>query len=400
MRHPQRLMVVLGTRPEAVKLAPILQAAQHDPRFQLILVNTGQHKEMLQPFLEWFQLKPHHTLSVMEPGQPLAALSGKLLNGLHAIMEQERPDIVMVQGDTTTALIGALAAYYGYDYYVRQEAGEGRRHFIQIAHVEAGLRTDNLYAPFPEEANRRLIGTLAHWHFAPTQTAADRLLGEGHTGNVYVTGNPVNDALLYTANLVKQTPPSLVGLSAAALAKPYVLITGHRRENYGEGFQHICQAIATLAARFPSHHFIYPVHLNRHVQGPVNELLGNIPNVFLTPPQDYPAFVYLMQHCQLLLTDSGGLQEEGPSLGKPVLVMRDTTERPEGIEAGTAKLVGTVAENIVHGVTELLTNPAAYQAMAQAINPYGDGHAATRILNLLAGESAAANSFNPLLKVA
>lgn len=397
---PQRLMVVLGTRPEAVKLAPLVQALQRDPRFEFTLVNTGQHKEMLQPFLEWFGLKPTHNLSVMEPGQPLAALSGKLLTGLHTIMEQERPEIVMVQGDTTTAFIAALAAYYGYDYYVRQEAGEGRRHFIQIAHVEAGLRTDNLYAPFPEEANRRLVGTLAHWHFAPTQTAAERLLAEGHVGNVFVTGNPVIDALLHTADRVKQSQPTIPGLPAQALTKPYVLITGHRRESYGEGFQHICRAIATLAARFPTHHFIYPVHLNRHVQGPVNDLLGNIPNVFLTQPQDYPTFVYLMQHCQLLLTDSGGLQEEGPSLGKPVLVMRDTTERPEGIEAGTAKLVGTVEAKIVQGVTELLTNPAAYQVMAQAVNPYGDGHAAKRILNLLAGENATANTFNPLLKVA
>jgi UDP-N-acetylglucosamine 2-epimerase (non-hydrolysing) len=396
----QKIMLILGTRPEAVKLAPIWQALQRDPRFTPILVNTGQHKEMLTPFLEWFNLQPTHTLSVMEPGQPLAALSGKLLTGLHTIMEQERPDIVMVQGDTTTALIGALAAYYGYDYYVRQETTEGRRHFMQIAHVEAGLRTDNLYAPFPEEANRRLIGTLAHWHFAPTQTAASRLNTEGHTGQVFVTGNPVIDALLHTAERVKNAAPPLTDFPKEALQKPYVLITGHRRENYGEGFQHICRAIATLAARFPSHHFIYPVHLNRHVQGPVNELLGNIPNVFLTAPQAYSAFVALMQGCQLVLSDSGGLQEEAPSLGKPVLVMRDTTERPEGIEAGTAKLVGTVEEKIVAGVSELLTNPAIYQAMAQAINPYGDGHAAQRILNLLAGESAEANTFNPLLQAA
>ncbi len=397
---PQRLMLILGTRPEAVKLAPIMQALQHDTRFTPILVNTGQHKEMLTPFLGWFGLQPNHTLSVMEPGQPLAALSGKLLTGLHGIMEQERPDIVMVQGDTTTALIGALAAYYGYDYYVRREAAEGRRHFMQIAHVEAGLRTNNLYAPFPEEANRRLIGTLAHWHFAPTHTAAQRLMAEGHTGNVYVTGNPVIDALLHTAARVKDAAPTLQGLPPAALQKPYVLITGHRRENYGEGFQQICHAIATLARQFPQHHFIYPVHLNRHVQGPVNDLLGNIANVFLTAPQDYPAFVYLMQHSQLLLTDSGGLQEEGPALGKPVLVMRDTTERPEGIEAGTARLVGTDSAKIVAGVAELLTKPAAYQAMAQAVNPYGDGHAASRILNLLAGESAATNTFNPLLNAA
>jgi UDP-N-acetylglucosamine 2-epimerase (non-hydrolysing) len=397
---PQRLMVVLGTRPEAIKLAPILRALQKDARFSYTMVNTGQHKEMLEPILEWFGLIPQHTLNVMEPGQPLAALSGKLLNGLHHIMEQERPDVVMVQGDTTTAFITALAAYYGYDYYVRQKSRESGRHFMQIAHVEAGLRTNNLYAPFPEEANRRLVSTLAHWHFAPTQTAANCLKAEGHVSNVFITGNPVIDALLHTAHQVRAAPPALAGLSTTALAKPYVLITGHRRENYGTGFQQICQAIAVLATRFPSHNFIYPVHLNRHVQEPVYGLLGNITNIFLTPPQDYPAFVYLMQHCRLLLTDSGGLQEEGPSLGKPVLVMRDTTERPEGIEAGTAKLVGTATEKIVEGVAELLTNTAAYQAMAQAVNPYGDGQAAQRILNLLAGESATANQFSPLRKVA
>ncbi len=397
---PQRLMVVLGTRPEAIKLAPIIQALSNDPRFQPIIVNTGQHKEMLTPMLEWFGIQPHHTLNVMAPGQPLAGLSGKLLTGLHGVMEQERPDIVMVQGDTTTAFIGALAAYYGYDYYVRQETKTSGRHSIQIAHVEAGLRTDNLYAPFPEEANRRLVGTLAHWHFAPTQTAAHRLRAEGHTGQVYVTGNTVIDALLATATRVGHGAPTVAGLNPSVLQQPYVLITGHRRESYGEGFQHICRAIATLAQRFPSHQFIYPVHLNRHVQEPVQALLGHIANVHLLPPQEYPTFVTLMQHSRLLLTDSGGLQEAGPSLGQPALVMRETTERPEGIDAGTARLVGTAETQIIDGVTDLLTNAATYQAMAQAINPYGDGHAAKRILNLLAGDAAEDNTFNPLLKAA
>lgn len=400
MKTPQRLMVVLGTRPEAIKLAPILLAARHDPRFTTTFVSTGQHQEMLVPFLQWFGLTPDHTLSVMEPGQPLAKLSGKLLNGLHGIMEAERPDIVMVQGDTTTAFITALAAYYGYDYYVRKEADSGERRFMEIAHVEAGLRTGNLYAPFPEEANRKLVGQLAHWHFAPTATAAENLFREGIRTNVFITGNPVIDALQHTATKLQEQTPAIPGLEAHHLEKPYVLVTGHRRENYGEGFQHICQALHTLAQRFPEVNFIYPVHLNRHVQGPVYELLGNIPNIILTPPQEYPPFVYLMKHARLILTDSGGLQEEGPALGKPVLVMRDITERPEGLMAGTARLVGTNQSHIVSGVTELLTNPLAYQSMAQAINPYGDGRAATRILNLLAGENAEHNTFNPLLKQA
>jgi UDP-N-acetylglucosamine 2-epimerase (non-hydrolysing) len=223
------------------------------------------------------------------------------------------------------------------------------------------------------------------------------LAAERITKNVFITGNTVIDALHHTAAKLQQTQPMLT-IPTAATAKPYVLITGHRRENYGEGFQHICHAIAKLAKQFPTHNFIYPVHLNRHVQQPVNALLGNIPNIYLVPPQDYPAFVYLMQNCQLILTDSGGIQEEGPALGKPVLVMRTVTERPEGLEAGTSKLVGTNEAEIVSGVAELLTNPAAYQAMAHAVNPYGDGATTRRILNLLAGESAEANSFNPLLK--
>lgn len=396
---PHRLMLVFGTRPEAIKLAPLVVALQNDARFEPIIVNTGQHREMLTPILEWFGITPHHTLSVMEPGQPLARLSAKLLEGLHGIMEAERPETVIVQGDTTTALMGALAAYYGYDYHVRHESGQAQRRMIHVAHIEAGLRTGNRYAPFPEEANRVLIGQLAHWHFAPTQAAANALAAERITSNVFVTGNTVVDALQHTASLLKNgTTPALKGVPEAALAMPSVLITGHRRENYGEGFQHMCHAIAALAKRFPTHSFIYPVHLNQHVQKPVHELLGNIPNVFLVPPQDYPAFVQLMQHATLILTDSGGVQEEGPALGKPVLVMRDVTERPEGIEAGTAKLVGTNETAIVAGVAELLENPAAYQTMAQAINPYGDGLATRRILNLLAGEGAENNIFNPLLK--
>ncbi len=396
---PHRLMLVFGTRPEAIKLAPLVVALRADPRFAPIIVNTGQHREMLVPILEWFDIQPHHTLSVMEPGQPLARLSAKLLEGLHSIMEAERPETVVVQGDTTTALMGALAAYYGYDYHVRHESGQAQRRTIHVAHIEAGLRTGNRYAPFPEEANRVLIGQLAHWHFAPTQAAANALAAERITERVYITGNTVVDALQHTASLIQAgSGAALKDVPASAIARPYILITGHRRENYGEGFQHMCQAILTLAKRFPTHNFVYPVHLNQHVQKPVNELLGATPNIFLVPPQDYPAFVQLMQGATLILTDSGGVQEEGPALGKPVLVMRDVTERPEGVEAGTAKLVGTNEAAIVAGVADLLENPAAYQAMAHAVNPYGDGHATQRILNLLAGDVPENNLFNPLLK--
>lgn len=392
-------MVVLGTRPEAIKLAPLILALQNDARFTLCTVATGQHREMLWPILEWFAIKPHHTLDVMAPKQPLAFLSSKLLNGLHTLMEAEQPDVVVVQGDTTTAFMAALTAYYGYDYFVRNE--KPGRHHIHIAHVEAGLRTNNNYAPFPEEVNRKLIGHLATWHFAPTATAAQALFDENITENVFITGNPVIDALHLTVKrLSGQTRNLPAGLTPELLATPFVLVTGHRRENYGEGFQHICDAIKTLALRYPQHNFIYPVHLNQHVQQPVRAQLGNIPNVILTSPLDYPDFVNLMRHSHIILTDSGGLQEEGPALGKPVLVMRELTERPEGIIAGTNRLVGTTAKGIVQHVSDLLDSPTAYAAMAQAANPYGDGLATTRILNLLAGESAAENTFTPARKQA
>lgn len=388
-------MVVFGTRPEAIKVAPLIKALEADSRFTVCTVNTGQHREMLAPILEWFGLQPTHTLDVMQPGQPLASLSGKLLEKLHLIMEAEQPDIVVVQGDTTTAFMASLSAYYGYDYFVRNTSSKTRHH-IRIAHVEAGLRTYNNFAPFPEEVNRRLISPLATWHFAPTATAAESLFAEKIKDNVFITGNTVIDALHFTVNRLaeQQGRPLPAGLTAAHLAVPYVLITGHRRENYGEGFQHICEAIGTLAAMYPQHNFIYPVHLNQHVQQPVRALLGNLPNVILTGPLDYPDFVNLMRNCNLILTDSGGLQEEGPALGKPVLVMREYTERPEGIQGGTSKLVGTQAKNIVASVAGLLDDSAAYQAMARAANPYGDGKATERILNILAEVDMADNTFS------
>lgn len=394
-------MVVFGTRPEAIKLAPMVLALQNDPRFDLCTVSTGQHREMLWPILEWFNITPHHTLDVMAPKQPLAFLSGKLLNGLHTLMEAEQPDIVMVQGDTTTAFMAALTAYYGYDYFVRNDKGsdeKGTRHHIQVAHLEAGLRTYNNYAPFPEEVNRKLIGHIASWHFAPTANSAQALFDENITENVFITGNSAIDALHLTVErLANNTTTRALpeGLTPEHLQKPYILITGHRRENYGDGFEHICAAIAKLAERYPTHNFIYPVHLNQHVQGPVRQMLGNLSNVILTPPVDYPDFVNLMQHSHLILTDSGGIQEEGPALGKPVLVMRDLTERPEGLMAGTNRLIGTTTQGIIDNVAELLDNPAKYDAMSRATNPYGDGLATQRILNLLAGEGATHNTFIP-----
>lgn len=403
MENTRKVMVVFGTRPEAIKVAPLIKALENDPRFTLCTVSTGQHREMLWPILEWFTIKPTHTLDVMAPGQPLAFLSGKLLAGLHTLMEAEQPDVVMVQGDTTTAFMAALTAYYGYDYFVRNEKGTAAsgRHHIHIAHIEAGLRTYNNYAPFPEEVNRKLIGHMATWHFAPTANAAEALFKESITDNVFITGNPVIDALHLTVERLADMAasgnplPLPHGLTEDQLAKPFILVTGHRRENYGEGFDHICNAISTLAERYPTHNFIYPVHLNQHVQGPVHAKLGGIPNVILTQPLDYPSFVDLMRRCHLILTDSGGVQEEGPALGKPVLVMRNVTERPEGVLAGTNRLIGTSEDSIISNVAELLDNPAAYTAMAHAANPYGDGLSVRRILNLLAGDTAAANTFTP-----
>ncbi|MFZ2587672.1 MAG: UDP-N-acetylglucosamine 2-epimerase (non-hydrolyzing) [Alphaproteobacteria bacterium] len=396
---PKKVMVVLGTRPEVIKLAPLVLALEADPRYHLCTVFSGQHKDMALPMMEWFGIKPHHTLDVMAPKQPLAFLSGKLLSGLHTLLEAEKPDVMMVQGDTTTAFIAALNAYYAYDYYVRNEVDTAHgRHTCQIAHIEAGLRTGNNYAPFPEEVNRKLIGHMAHWHFAPTATAAEALFAENITENVFITGNTGIDALHLTTARLKANPRPLP--AGIPTGKPYILITGHRRENYGEGFQHIIQAIQTLATRYPHINLVYPVHLNQHVRGPVMSQLGNIPNVILCEPQPYEDFVNLMQHSFFILTDSGGVQEEAPSLHKPVLVMRDVTERPEAVTAGALRLVGTNAEAIISNAVDLLDNPATYAAMSNIANPYGDGHATTRILNLLHGEAVDANTFSPTLKAA
>ncbi|TWT47371.1 non-hydrolyzing UDP-N-acetylglucosamine 2-epimerase [Botrimarina hoheduenensis] len=371
MRH--RVAVLMGTRPEAIKLAPVVAALAASDRLEPIVINTGQHRELIDQVISLFGIHVHRDLAVMQPNQTLASLTARLLTALDETLVSLDPRMVLVQGDTTTVLSGALAAFY-------------RR--VPVGHVEAGLRTGNLASPFPEEGNRVLTTPLAALHFAPTERSRDNLLAERvDPATIHVTGNTVIDALQMERQ--RQSDPGigvalrtgLCGLGGADLfAAPMVLVTGHRRENFGGGFQQICDAIARLAARFPATLFVYPVHLNPNVREVVHERLGGLANVRLLPPQPYSEFVALLAASHVVLTDSGGVQEEAPSLGKPVLVMRDTTERPEGVDAGTVRLVGPVADAIVNGVSELLTDEAAYRRMAEAQNPYGDGHAAERIV--------------------
>jgi UDP-N-acetylglucosamine 2-epimerase (non-hydrolysing) len=371
-----RVAVFLGTRPEAIKLAPVIRALEQAPDFEPIVVSTGQHREMLDQVARLFGLRIQHDLAVMRPNQSLPELTARLLSACDALLEQLQPELALVQGDTTTVLAAALACFY-------------RR--VPVGHVEAGLRTYDRWSPFPEEMNRTLATRLVTLHFAPTEQARDNLLREGiEPGQVCVTGNTVIDAL--QAEVARQSEPSVQAQITAQLARelgvfpparPLVLITGHRRENFGRGFEQICDALAELARRFPDHDFVYPVHLNPNVQAPVQARLGGIPNIRLMAPQPYSEFIALMQRCRVVLTDSGGIQEEAPSLGKPVLVMRNTTERPEGVQAGTVQLVGAEASAIVDGVSRLLRDPAAYARMAQAANPYGDGRASGRILERL-----------------
>lgn len=376
MKQP-RIAVFFGTRPEAIKLAPVITALNNDDRFELLSVSTGQHREMLAQAVELFRLPVHHDLDVMTPGQTLASLSCRLLAKIDGFLETERPDFALVQGDTSTVLMASLACFY-------------RR--IPTGHVEAGLRTGDFSNPFPEEANRVLATPLSMLHFAPTPVSEQHLLDEGVPADrIFVTGNTVIDAL--HLEVQQQQEPEVTAEIESQLAsilpvdwqaKRFVLITGHRRENFGGGLESICAAISELAERFPNVRFVYPVHLNPSVQKPVEERLGQLENVLLLPPQPYRPFVALMRACELVLTDSGGVQEEAPGLGKPVLVMRETTERPEAVEAGTVRLVGTVRENIVRAVSELLSDREVYCSMAQSSNPYGDGHASERILDAIA----------------
>lgn len=369
-----KVLSVLGTRPEAIKMAPLLLALGADGRFDAKICVTAQHRQMLDQVLGLFQLSPDFDLNIMKSGQDLTDITVSILTHLKGVLAEFQPDIMLVHGDTATTFAATLAGYY---------------QKIPVGHVEAGLRTGNLYSPWPEEANRRLTGALAAVHFAPTETAKRNLTNEGIVPTtIHVTGNTVVDALLHVVtklerdnDLQEQFQRQFEFLSGD---KRMILVTGHRRESFGGGFERICSALLETVSRFPDAEIVYPVHLNPNVQEPVKRLLGQEDNIHLIEPLDYLPFVYLMNRAYLVLTDSGGIQEEAPSLGKPVLVMRDTTERPEAVEAGTVKLVGTDVAKIVTEVTELLTNPAAYERMSFAHNPYGDGKACERILNTLA----------------
>ena len=367
-----KVLTIFGTRPEAIKMAPVIHALAVAPEFTVKVCVTAQHRQMLDQVLELFSIRTDYDLNVMQDNQDLFELSGRILIGLREVLQRERPDFVLVQGDTTTCFIGSLAAFY-----LR----------IPVGHIEAGLRTADIYAPFPEEANRAMTSRLATLHFAPTGLACHNLYSEGIAKeSVHLTGNTVIDALLWvkqqTGVAINPEPFGPAG-SLVQEGRPYVLITGHRRENFGDGFQNICEAIAVLADRYPEIGFIYPVHLNPNVQQPVKALLGKKKNIHLIPPLDYAPFVQAMGQAHLILTDSGGVQEEAPSLGKPVLVMRESTERPEAVEVGTVRLVGTNKELIIRETERLLTDKQAYQSMASKSNPYGDGQSAARILKIL-----------------
>ena len=363
----KRILFVFGTRPEAIKLAPVILAFREEPAFETQVCVTAQHREMLDQVLRFFRITPDADLDLMQPGQSLFDVTANGLKGMESVLEFLRPDLVVVQGDTTTSFTGALAAFY-------------KR--IPVAHVEAGLRSGEKHSPFPEEMNRILAGHLADLHFAPTQRAAENLQRENVGGKVFTVGNTVIDALLLGLQRIRQE-----GDAGYAARFPWhrdgqrtVLITGHRRESFGAPFEEICQAIRDGAQRFRDVAFVYPVHLNPNVQAPVQRLLSDLPNVHLLEPLDYPDLLWLMDRCDIVLTDSGGIQEEAPALGKPVLVMRDVTERTEGIEAGTALLVGTDRNVIVRHLTELLSDARKYRAMAAAVNPYGDGKSSGRIV--------------------
>lgn len=373
----KRILLVFGTRPEAIKMAPLVKALQKEPEhFETKVCVTAQHRQMLDQVLEVFGIVPEYDLNIMAPNQDLFDITSRVLLGLRDVFNDFRPDIVLVHGDTTTSMAASLAAFY------RQ---------IPIGHVEAGLRTYNMLSPWPEEMNRQVTDRMCSYYFAPTEKSRRNLLQENIADEkIFVTGNTVIDALLMAVNIIEENQyikNSIIGeLQVKGYTvgqRPYILVTGHRRENFGDGFLHICQAIRQIATEHPEMDIVYPVHLNPNVQKPVYELLSGTPNIYLISPLDYLPFVYAMQHSTLLLTDSGGVQEEAPSLGKPVLVMRNTTERPEAVEAGTVRLVGTDADAIVENVSQLLHDQEVYRKMSESYNPYGDGHACERIVAAL-----------------
>ena len=376
----KKILLVFGTRPEAIKMAPLVNEFKKYPDFfETLVCVTGQHRQMLDQVLDLFGIVPDFDLNIMQPNQDLYDISSRILIGMREVLKTAQPNIVFVHGDTTTSTASALAAFY-------QQ--------IPVAHIEAGLRTGNNYSPFPEEMNRLITGRLATYHFAPTPLSKQNLLKENVSENqILVTGNTVIDALQWVTNKINsesnlsvslQNEIASLGYDVSRLEKSrkLILITGHRRENFGDGFLNICNAVKQLAEKYPNVDFVYPVHLNPNVRKPVNEILGeNLKNVFLIEPLQYLPFVYLMEKSYLILTDSGGIQEEAPGLGKPVLVMRDTTERPEAVEAGTVLLVGTDKEKIINSVSDLLENEKTYKKMSEANNPYGDGLASARIVD-------------------
>ncbi len=369
----KKILAVFGTRPEAIKMAPLVHALDADNRFDAKVCVTAQHREMLDQVLDLFEIKPHFDLNIMKTGQALTDVTTAILTGLKPVLEEFRPDVVLVHGDTATTFAASLAAYY-------QQ--------IKVGHVEAGLRTGDIYSPWPEEANRRLTSVITNYHFAPTAGSRDNLLREGiPDSEITVTGNTVIDALFWVREKLNKSSSLSNELSVKFeyldSEKRLLLVTGHRRESFGGGFERICHALRQIATRNPDVQILYPVHLNPNVQEPVNQLLRGLENVILIDPQQYLPFCYLMNRAYVILTDSGGIQEEAPSLGKPVLVMRETTERPEAVKAGTVRLVATEVDLIVGQVELLLSDPVAYRQMSKAHNPYGDGKACERILEFL-----------------
>lgn len=368
-----RVLTVFGTRPEAIKMAPVVNGLLNDEYFESKICITAQHREMLDQVLSLFKIEVDFDLNIMKPGQSLSDITSNVLSGLEKILAEWQPDIVLVHGDTTTTFATSLAAYYGR---------------IPVGHVEAGLRTGDIYSPWPEEANRKLTGTLAAVHFAPTEHARNNLLNENiNNDSIMVTGNTVIDALLSVSKSIENQPELKNDLQqllpAVSPENKIILVTGHRRENFGQGFENICTALAQIVTKFEDVEIIYPVHLNPNVQEPVNRILGKVSRVHLIKPLEYLPFINLMKQSYLILTDSGGIQEEAPSLGKPVLVMRNTTERPEAVDAGTVILVGTDSESIVNNVANLLKDKKLYQKMSSTHNPYGDGVAHLKIINYL-----------------
>lgn len=382
----QKILTIFGTRPEAIKMAPLVTNLAEQREIQIKTCITGQHEEMLLQVLRLFEIKPEYNLKVMKVNQDLTELTSKLLVSIRDVLVDCKPDLVLVHGDTTTTLAASLAAFY---------------QKIPVAHVEAGLRTRNLHAPWPEEANRKLTDAITTYYFAPTHTAMDNLLAEGvENSKIYVTGNTVIDALFYIVKKLEKNYHARSNVERIFKflkdERKLILVTGHRRESFGAGFERICLALKNIALKHPELDIVYPVHLNPNVTTPVTKNLSQISNIFLLEPLDYISFVYLMKRAYIVLTDSGGIQEEAPSLGKPVLVMRDTTERPEAVNAGTVRLVGTDPDKICNYITELIIDESVYDTMSRSHNPYGDGHACERIVDIILDSLRSNNKNNTL----